>query len=693
MKRPAGRITALIPIGLILGLGFLAYGLALHGKFIWDDTLFVKNNPLITSWTSLPAFFQGVIAPPSEISTYFFRPLQMVSYTMDYHLGGLNPALFHATNIILHILTALAVYGLVRLLFGRKDIALLTAIFFVIFPLHAEAVAYIAGRADSLSTLFILLCLIFSVKQVSTKNKVLYPSMIASYALALCSKEYALVTPLLLPLVERAMGEKLWDRKFLRKLLPLAAISMIYILLRQTLLPSPPATSHAFGGVLQRLPGSLVAFTEYIRLLLWPTNLHMEYGFKTFSPYDPRAILGAALLAFVFYIAIRRRSDTIASFSTGWFLLALLPVSNIYPLNATMAEHWLYVPSIGFCLILAEALTALYKTNRWKRVGLVATVSLISIYLFLTVRQNEYWRDPIRFSEKTLTVAPQSWRLYNELGAEYAQNGENHRAVEAYKKALSINPSAVGIHRNLGDAYASLGKTREAIVSYATALAIKPNDAKTYDHLGNFWSRMGDPQKAIDAYAKAIALDPRQTKARYNLGVQLKNQGEIETAIKIFETTIARDPTYLPAVAALGDLYDRLGRKEKLEALYRWAVDKKVAYAAAYDFMGIQYSIQGDKKRAIAMHARALEIDPASPETCIRLGNVYCDIGRYNKAILLYEKALKIDPGLGMAHNNLAMATYAKGECDAARSHLQKAAALNFPIDPKLSALIQSCKK
>ena len=145
----------------------------------------------------------------------------------------------------------------------------------------------------------------------------------------------------------------------------------------------------------------------------------MEYGNSFFKLTHPQAGIGAiAVLALFILILITKPARNIVFFSLVWFFVALFPVSNLYPINAYMAEHWLYLPSIGIFLLLARGLTLLYQERGLKILSIAASILFLGFYSYLTIDQNSYWKAPIPFYERTLKYANKSSRVYFNLANE-----------------------------------------------------------------------------------------------------------------------------------------------------------------------------------------------------------------------------------------------------------------------------------
>ena len=248
------------------------------------------------------------------------------------------------------------------------------------------------------------------------------------------------------------------------------------------------------GNLIQRVPGFLVSLVEYSRLLLFPIGLHMEYGWKLFSFMNPEAILGAVILLSLFVYWLKKKNGTtVILFSTLWLIVALLPVSNLYPVNAYMAEHWLYLPSVGFFIILSSCLLALFRINKLKAAAVALMVAFVSVYSFLTIKQNIYWSDKILFYNRTLKYAPRSPRIYNNLCKAYNDSGRSGEAIPICKKAIEIKPDYAQAYQNLGNAYKGSGDNAQALKAYQEALRLNPKDVSVYNSLAVLYSGTGVP--------------------------------------------------------------------------------------------------------------------------------------------------------------------------------------------------------
>jgi tetratricopeptide (TPR) repeat protein len=488
-------------------LGAVVYANSINGEFLWDDTHLIAENSRIKGGASLADAFTKDMRGVSAGRSYFYRPIQTLTFMLDHSLYALDSKGYHVTNILLHIAAALLVYYLVNTLFNNAALSFLTGAFFAVHPIHTEAVAYISGRADPLAAVFMLLCMLCYITHLHKEKAAPYFVIPLTYSLALLSRESSLALPLLLLIYHYVFGRKIDIKKFSL----VAAISILYIALRFALLRGLLPHTDCPNTVFERLPGFFAAVANYIRLLILPFNLHMEYGNGLFRIAGPNAILGALILVGLLFFAFMKRTDRkVFSFSVLWFFAALLPSSNIYPINAYMAEHWLYLPSLGFFLILSKIVT---KSGRY---AIGPAVILIILFGYLTVRQNTYWADGQRLYERTLELAPGSSTASNNLAIIYGKKGDMDNAERLLLKAIESDPRNAGAFTNLGVVYRRRGMAGKAVDMYKKALEISPGSIKAHYNMGNAYYSMKMYPEAMESYENVMDIDPGYMSAREN---------------------------------------------------------------------------------------------------------------------------------------------------------------------------------
>lgn len=552
-----GKFKSVIFIILIIILGFTIYLNSLGGAFIWDDFRLVKGNIYIKNWPGLTQVFTKNICAGIGASSSFYRPLQIATYTVDYSLWKLDARGYHLANILLHLLAALTLYWFINILFNHRILALFSSLLFISHPVHAEVVSYISGRADSLVTIFILISFIFYLKFLQTKRIAAWIMMMLSFIFALLSRENALIFPVLLILYHYTFKKKLE----IKQLLPLLGIAGLYIALRLIFMNTVLYDTPAETTFIQRLPGFLAALTNYVRILFLPLNLHMEYGNISFSFLSPEVILGFCIILFLLICVLRsRNSNYLVFFSISWFVIALLPVSNLYPINSYMAEHWLYLPSIGFFIILGKLFTFLYERGKFRFMALSLLICLLSAYSYLTIKQNSYWRTELSFFKRTLAYAPWSARVYYGLGNVFCDAGNNAQGIKMYLRAIQINPRYAEAYSSIGNTYISLGRNEEGVKYCRIALGLNNCLPAAYYNLGNAYHNLGQKDKSIEMIEQSIKLNPVYVEAYNNLAAEYAETGNIDEAIKLWNKCVKLNPDFAAAHFNLSVFYFK--RKE-----------------------------------------------------------------------------------------------------------------------------------
>jgi len=471
--------SSLLALAVIIIAVSLAYINVLYGQFIWDDIYLVRDNAFIKNFHDVGKIFSGPLASGAGVMTNTYRPLQSLSYVFDYALSGVNTFQYHLTNIVLHILVSWLLFILMRALCRSFEVAFIAALIFSVHPVNTEAVSYIAGRGDLISGVFIYLTLISSINDNPGKKGALDILSGILYICALLSREYALVTPLLLLLCYRYRGLPI----FTRRMLIIFIITACYVTLRMTALDFsqylPAVRREGFSGWPARLPGAFAAIAHYARMLVFPQALHMEYGANLKIPGLEvlSGIAVSAAFSLIAFLAYKKRP--VITFGILWFFIAIFPVSNIYRINAFMAEHWLYVPSAGLFMAVSYAAVNFAARSARRTIFSVTAAAIIFTALILaTASQNIYWTNPVIFFERTLRLSPGNYRISVLLGNQYVKRGLYSEGERLYKEAIKLNPGDPGAYKGLGNLYMAIGEKEKALRSFERALYVSPEDAE-----------------------------------------------------------------------------------------------------------------------------------------------------------------------------------------------------------------------
>ncbi|HPC18346.1 MAG TPA: tetratricopeptide repeat protein [Candidatus Hydrogenedentes bacterium] len=530
--------------------GVLAYANTFTNDFVWDDASSVLVNKHVQDPTEFWQLFREDQHPFGRGAGNFYRPLVAASFMADFLISysapapdapqrpipDLSPFLFHLTNLAWHILAALFLCAILLRLGASAWICAVVPILFIIHPLHTEAVAYISGRADPMAAALGFLGIWLSLRDETAQQR--WAGIIGgslAFTAALMCKESAMIFPFLLVLIVLLRpidGKTAKNLRFCRAI-PIGlwfVILMTYAVLRSTVLrfassPPPPST---FG---QRIIECGQSFAWYWKLIFIPTGLHMERSLDH-TPLMAAPIGALLLLAMItgFFWALWRGRRLVA-LGIGWFLIAWFPISGLIPLNAPMAEHWMYVPLAGFLCALA-CLTEPLLTHPWPRRAVLAGVcAAIPALLTMTAIRNNDWRDNETLFRDTLAKNPKSSRVHFNLAVTYQDISKNipgakrhYEAVVAlYKeKKGPLGPGGnepfwdeeLEAHLSLGRILAGRRDYAQAARHYETVLRITPDErhtdmvAKAALNMGQIALAGGQTNRAVDFFKKALAANP-----------------------------------------------------------------------------------------------------------------------------------------------------------------------------------------
>jgi len=573
---------------IIAVLGGLIYSNALTGTFQFDDKLNIVDNFLIRD---IRNFW-----PPSGA-----RWFGLLTFSLNYLAGGLNPFGYHLVNICIHILTAVSVYLFVLLTFrtpyfkGLRDsvssdvwLAFACALLFVSHPIQTQAVTYIVQRFASLATLLFMMsvdCYVMArLRGINDGNYsqsgrfrsiwlnvLLYAAACLFALLSLKTKEIA-YTLLVVAVI--------YDLMFISRLSRAVATIRNRWVCMVSLAGAGAAVavliSALFKGNLVTLFEKLKATNEitrhdylitqirviatYLRLLFFPVNQTIDHQYKVYTDvFAPEIVASLALIAFLvaaatyLYRVSREQSPylRLASFGIAWFFVTLSVESSIIPIIDVMFEHRLYLPGIGailavtaLCFHLMEKMV-LYRTI----VQTAATCSLILIvatFSYAAHARNRVWQNELTLWNDVIAKKPGNPRGYNMVGSYYLANFRIYDAISYFKKALEVDSSYAEARSNLGNAYIMTGRIDEGLNELMFTAANNRFDAIDtgilYYNIAKGFLRKGRPDEAIKNLNIAMRLIPDEPAVYVMLGEVFEQKNLPEQSSVYFKRAHDLDP-------------------------------------------------------------------------------------------------------------------------------------------------------
>jgi tetratricopeptide (TPR) repeat protein len=650
---------------LLFVFGAAARFPALQGQFVWDDTWLVRDNPFIKSALLIPESFRHFLSLDTSSSHY--RPVQNISYFLDYLLWNADPYGYHLSNLLWHIGSGILLYLLLLRLLepfqerfqegGRRILsasAFFVALLWIVHPVHSAAVDYISGRADSLA--FFFACgawlLYLRARRVGSFSSqcVVHSFAAVSALLALCSRESACIWMLLF-LFHLFAFDSLSSRR--AKCIVLAVclcLVGLYAGLRQLPPRAQSPTASAASSMQIRATLMLRALGDYSRLMLFPSNLHVERTVETPTVMpgngswrhaigkEHLTVMGILAAAALLYGAFRKgKARPIRAFGAAWFILAYLPISNFFELNATVAEHWLYLPSVGFLLFAMGCCLELPARHRGV---LVASACLVLLALSARsfVRSGD-WLNAESFYRQALRAGAAKTRMALNLGQIYAERGDYAKAEPLLRKVVVMNPDYPMAQNALGHLLLSQGKREEAeqVFSIAAKLAEKAlsNESRTWiAALNTAFMHYSDRDlpAALAVLEKARVHFPGTWPLIKLESEVLQGAQRNDEALALVREFANANWWHSPAAMALGRLHLEAGRFVEAAAAFRHASRLDVHDAESLNLLALVDVRQDRLHDACATQRRAISRQPDQPRQYLMLADILGKMGRTDEA-------------------------------------------------------------
>jgi protein O-mannosyl-transferase len=587
-------------MGVLVLAVSIVYANSLHGPFIFDDEPSIESNPSIRS-LELP---RVLLAPPEAV-TVTGRPLVNLSLALNYAVGGLAVEGYHLVNLALHILAALALFGLVRrtlLLptmaerFGSAatGLALSVALLWAVHPLQTESVTYTVQRAEVLVGLFFFLTLYCFLRgATSARSGAWYAAALGACALGVASKEVMATAPLLALLFDRTFVTGSFRQSLRRRWRLWLALAATWVLMAILYaLSGRRGGSAGFGLGMSAWQYGRTQFgciIHYLRLVLWPDPLVLDYGQRIAHgavEIVPYALAVLGLLAATVTALVRRPRW---GFLGAWFFAILAPSSSLVPLaTQTQAEHRMYLPlaALVAVVVFAAYLMMARLGSRWAMALVVLVASALG---WRTLHRNQDYQSEMAIWDANIRDCPSNDRAYLTRGSLYWGMGRYDAALEDYHRCLVLNPRNAKAYVGRGHVMSDQGQHEQAMRDYEAAIGFNPKLADAYDGRGSALLHTGQTEAAIRDFDQAIALDAELASAFLNRAHAHEARRELDAAIRDYDRVIGLRPDFAQAYGDRGNALQGKGRYVEAIRDYDKAIALSPGVAGAYQNRAIAY--------------------------------------------------------------------------------------------------------
>jgi len=693
---PSRRWRAGLPGLALVLLVIVVYLPALHGQFIWDDDFHVVKSAPLRSLAGLGRIW----FEPGATQQYY--PLTHSSFWLDYHLWGLHPMAYHVENVLLHALSAVLLWLLLRRLEVRG--AWLGGALFALHPVCVESVAWITERKNTLAGVFFLAAARGAVEfwlplpaprvaksaneaaitQPDYGRRKFYWIALLLYLCALWSKTATVGLPAVILLLAWWKRRRVtWRGGIL--LAPFVALGLGLGLVtnsieHQFILHSANAEDWNFSPV-QRCLIAGRAMWFYLAKLCWPYPLMFVYPRWNVATESWPGWLALGAAATVWFLLWRKRRTWARPVlaAAGYFVIMLFPVLgffNAFPFRYSfVADHFQYLAAIGPLALAAAGLT--FALGHFARENALMKAALSGALLLtlvvMTWRQTGIYYNLETLWRDTLARNPEAWMAHDNLGIYLSESGRFEEADQHYRRAIELHPADQMAYYDLGLEAAIQGNLDQAAQNFTKSLEIFPGYALAHYQLGNVLTRKGNLDEAIDQYILALQGDPRLTLGHFNLANALTKKGRLDEAIQHYLECARLDPNFVAAPLSIGNIFADHGKLDEASAVFAHILRTQPDYAPAHVALGRILAAQQHVDEAISHYRQALDINPNSADALANLGNALVNKSQFEEAVACYRSALRSDPRNAVIHYDLSVALNRQGKAAEAQAEWEEA--------------------
>ncbi|XP_036373886.1 protein O-mannosyl-transferase TMTC3 isoform X2 [Megalops cyprinoides] len=627
------------------------YWNSLSCGFVFDDVSAILDNKDLRPSTPLKNLFLNDFwgTPMSEERSHkSYRPLTVLTFRLNYVFSELSARSYHLLNVLLHAAVCVIFLRVCRLFLDRTP-SRVAALLFAVHPIHTEAVTGVVGRAELLSSIFLLAAFLSYTKSKGTDHSIVWSPIALTVVLVavatLCKEQGVTVIgvccvyevfvaqgftlPLLADtLLQVIRGKDGFPHAVLQtflKLIVLVISTLLLVIIRVQVIQSqlPVFTRFDNPAAVSPTPARQLTFNYLLPVNAWlllnPSELCCDWTMGTIplveSILDVRNLATLAFYSVLALLALQslwhaHQSAKTVIMALSLMVLPFIPASNLFfPVGFVVAERVLYVPSMGFCLLVAQGFRAICHSGNVKRISWLCMALLLVTHAVKTFNRNWDWESEYTLFTSALKVNKNNAKLWNNVGHALENQNNYERALRYFLQATRVQPDDIGAHMNVGRTYKNLNRTKEAEDAYMVAKSLMP--------------------QIIPGKKYATRVAPNHLNVYINLANLIRaNDSRLEEADQLYRQAISMRPDFKQAYISRGELLLKMNKPMEARDAY----------------------------------LRALELDRTNPDLWYNLAIVNIEMKDPSEALKHFNQALELNPRHKLALFNSALLMQESGE-------------------------------
>jgi len=643
---------------LILVLTTAVYFPLVQNDFLktWDDNRYILENPHIKALN----FDQFI----TFFTIYFdghYHPLTLLSLAVDYQIDGLNPIVFHISNLLLHLLNTIMVFWFVYLLLRKRTLVvpLVTSLLFGISTMHVESVAWATERKNVLFAFFYLASLITYLYYVNNKKSIFLLGSMVLFLMSLFSKAMALPLCFMILAIDYFYGRNLLNRNLWLEKVPFfllaIAFGIVSILAQKSTWGEDLSQVHYTFW--ERSLFASWAFATYVIKLIVPIKLSGFYPYP--ASVDNLVILkGLAavigIFSILFWFIKTFRKNSFFHFGIIFFCFNIFLLLKLFEVPAgdyILADRYAYIPSIGLYLVVGVYYDRLLQKGLMvKRAVRVIFIILVLFLSIQTLNRVAVFSDDVTFYSNILQNYPNAGVAYTNRGAILKKQGRLNEALKDFNAVIQLGDAGYREYSNRGNTYLEIGEYQKAKSDLQHAVKLNTKSVQVLASFAYAQLQSNDYPGAIKTYDQVIKAQPNFPEAYLNRGTAKFSTGDLNGALEDYSKTIQLDSESVNAYFNRGLIRVNMGELAGAIHDFRQAISLKPDHAQAYSNLGVAYSKRGEMNKAFESYAQAIKIRPNYFDAYLNRGIDYYSDKKFDEALADLNKSISINNRVGASY-------------------------------------------
>lgn len=618
---------------LLTGLVVGCYWNSLSCGFVFDDVSAILDNKDLRPSTPVRNLFLNDFwgTPMAEERSHkSYRPLTVLTFRLNYLFSELSAASYHLLNVVLHAVVCVLFLRVCRS-FLDKTSSLVAALLFAVHPIHTEAVTGVVGRAELLSSIFLLAAFLAYTKSTGADQSIVWApialTVVLVAAATLCKEQGITVVgiccvhevfvaqgftlPMLLDTLRQVLqgkdGFPYAVLQTLLKLIVLVISTLLLVIIRVQVIQSqlPVFTRFDNPAAVSPTPTRQLTFNYLLPVNAWlllnPSELCCDWTMGTIplveSLLDLRNLATLVFYTFLGLLAYhslryRHSSAKTVIMALSLIVLPFIPASNLFfPVGFVVAERVLYVPSMGFCVLVAHGFKIVSHKGHLKKISWLMIGVLLTTHAVKTFNRNWDWESEYTLFTSALKVNKNNAKLWNNVGHALENQSNYAKALQYFLQATRVQPDDIGAHMNVGRTYKNLNKSKEAEDAYLVAKSLMP--------------------QVIPGKKYATRVAPNHLNVYINLANLIRaNDSRLEEADQLYRQAISMRPDFKQAYISRGELLLKMNKLTEARDAYLRALELDRTNADLWYNLAIVNIEMKDPSEALKNFNHALELNP-----------------------------------------------------------------------------------